>query len=243
MTPGAAERHPTGSVDRFRDMVVPDSGFGDDDGSATVELAAALAGHPPEAAAVVAALRGERLLVALVAVLESVDPLGSEKDSHMAAAMMTRADGRKALLAFSSVAAVALWRNDARPLPVASVDVARAALEDGAEAVVIDIAGPAQFALSGPALWAVAEGRELQPPWLDPEVALAVANAVDAELAGTRFRIDPGDDTDVVIVLTAGGASLDPGGVTALASRLSADPVLRSRLGGGLAIGVESPEH
>ena len=67
--PGAAERHPTGSVDRFRDMVVPDSGFGDDDGSAPVELAAALAGHPPETAAVVAGFAGERLLVALVAVL------------------------------------------------------------------------------------------------------------------------------------------------------------------------------
>lgn len=243
MTPGAAERHPTGSVDRFRDMVVPDSGFGEDDGSAPVELAAALAGHPPETAAVVAALRGERLLVALVAVLESVDPIGSEKDSHMAAAMMTREDGRKALLAFSSVAALALWRNDARPLPVAALDVARAALEDSAEAVVIDIAGPAQFALSGPALWAVAEGRALRAPWLDPEVESAVANAVDAELAGSGFRIDPGEDTDVVIVLTAGRTPLDPRGITALASRLSADPVLRSRLGRGLAIGVESPEH
>ena len=61
------------------------------------------------------------------------------------------------------MAALALWRNDARPLPVAALGVARAALEDGAEAVVIDIAGPAQFALSGPALWAVAEGRACGP--------------------------------------------------------------------------------
>ena len=223
-------------------MVVPDSGYGADDGSAPPRLAAALAGEPPESASVVGSLRGGRLLVALVAVLESVEPLGSEKDSHMAAAMIVRPDGRTALLAFSSVATLARWRSDARPLPVVAADVARAALEDGAEAVVIDIAGPAQFALSGPALWAVAQGRDLVAPHVDPDVLAAVASAVADALPGTKHRVDRGVETDIVVVLLPGDWPPDEVRVTKLASLLAADVILRSRLARGLAIGVQQSE-
>ena len=60
----------------------------------------------------------------------------------MAAVMMTGADGRQALLAFSSVATMTAWDADARPVPVWGRQAARAALDEGASAMLLDLASP-----------------------------------------------------------------------------------------------------
>jgi hypothetical protein len=60
----------------------------------------------------------------------------------MAAVLMTGADGRRALLAFSSVAAMAAWNGDARPVPVWGRDAARAVLTEDATAMLLDLASP-----------------------------------------------------------------------------------------------------
>ena len=58
----------------------------------------------------------------------------------MAAVLMTGADGRQALLAFSSVAAMATWDPQARPVPILGRDAARATLDEGAAAILLDLA-------------------------------------------------------------------------------------------------------
>lgn len=255
---GAAESHATGSPERFHGAQVHDSGYTDDDGSADPKLAAALvrsvsrrdqvgsteptaggigAGHG--VAEVVHALRGGRLLVALVAVLDSTDPIGSEKDSHLAAAMWSRPDGRVGLLAFSSVETMRRWRPDARPLPTAAATVAQAALQDGADAVVLDLGGPATVAIEGPALWAVAEGRELLAADQDPQVLARVAEAVQRTMGEISHRVTATDDVDLLVLLGPEAAA-SPDAVTALATELAQDPVLRSRVARGINIGVES---
>ena len=255
---GAAEPQATESAGRFHGAQVHDTGYSDDDGAADPTLAAALmrvaaardragpaiAGRgstwdPDVISDVVEALRGGRLLVALVAVLDSTDPLGSEKDSHLAAAMWSRPDGRVGLLAFSSVDAMRRWRSDARPLPTAAATVAQAALQDGADALVLDLAGPATVVIEGPALWAVAERRSLIPPHQDPQVLANVAAAVSGALGAIGHRVTATDDVDLLILLD-GEAAADPDAVTALATDLAQDPVLRSRVLRGLQIGVES---
>ena len=136
--------------------------FPGDDGSADPALRDALARS--DDAALLAALADARLLVAVVAVLDAVDEeTGADKESSMAVVSMVNAAGEKGLLAFSGLDALQAWDPQARPVPVTAPLAAVAALDDGAEALVIDVLGPARRVLSGEALAVLARlGQE--PP-------------------------------------------------------------------------------
>jgi hypothetical protein len=111
--------------------------FPDDDGGVDPLLAAAL-GDDLE---VLAALPDARVFVPIVALLGEV-PAEGDKNADMAAVLMTGADGRQALLAFSSVASMAQWEPTARPVPILGRDAARATLDEGAAAILLDLASP-----------------------------------------------------------------------------------------------------
>lgn len=149
---------------------IPDPGFAGDDGSVPAELAAALdrydadpaAGHYPA----LQVLQDSRLLIPVVAVLGETEVdasgLAREKNSEMAAVLMTTADGRKGLLAFTGTGPMARWDPNARPVAVTAAQAAEAALGDGAEAMVVDVAGPSLFVLQGEDLRCLAEGLQLR---------------------------------------------------------------------------------
>lgn len=158
---------------------IPDPGFAGDDGSADPALAAALAAYAGgrDAAPVLRALRDSRLLVPVVALLGEVEVddqgLSHDKTSDMATVLLTGADGRQALLAFSSLETLTAWRADARPVPATAVDAAKAALGEGAAALLVDVAGPVVFAVEGPDLEPLAAGWRLQEVgdrtgWISP---------------------------------------------------------------------------
>lgn len=143
-------------------------GFPGDTGGADPAVTAALtaygSGQGSYAAGLVA-LSQSRLLVPVVAVLGEVEydehGLAHDKTSDMATVLLTGADGRTALLAFTSMASLQAWQPDARPVPVTARDAARAAVQDGADAIVVDLAGPVRFVIEGQELRAVAEGGRL----------------------------------------------------------------------------------
>lgn len=146
---------------------IPDPGFGDDDGSADPALTAALtayaAGGP--LGEVLGALQDARLLVPVVAVIGEVEVdeqgLAHDKTSDMAAVLVTRPDGRRGLLAFSGQATMRRWDPDARPVPVTARLAARAAVQEGADALVVDLSGPAYAVVGGDDLRALAAGWRL----------------------------------------------------------------------------------
>ena len=111
--------------------------FPDDDGSVYPELAEAFG----DDTRVLAVLGDVRVFVPVIALLGDA-PAGTDKEADMAAVLMTGADGRKALLAFSSVAAMTDWKADARPVPVWGREAARAALDEDASALLLDLASP-----------------------------------------------------------------------------------------------------
>jgi hypothetical protein len=154
----------TGGLGRL----IPDPGFAGDQGGADPRLRAALdayAADPGRLLDVFVALQGSRLLVPVVAVLgeSEVDgtDLAHDKTSDMATALLTGRDGRQALLAFTGLEALAAWRVDARPVPVPSTLAARSALQEGAVALVVDIAGPTTYAVEGELLEGLARGWTL----------------------------------------------------------------------------------
>jgi hypothetical protein len=164
-----------GSLGRGRSLAAPQ--FPGDDGAADPrvrDLVARAATGALDPAWVARALRGARLLATVVAVLDAVDENGGDKDSHMAVVSMVNESGEKGLLAFTGTDALVAWNPDARPVPAFGRDVARAAVEDGATAVVLDVAGPARLVLHGTALAVLADTVDLA----------AVSAAVHAALAG-----------------------------------------------------------
>ena len=109
--------------------------FPGDDGLIDPRLADALG----DDAKVFAAYGEVRVFVPIVAILGERATDGSDKSADMAAVFMTGADGRKALLTFSSVAALEAWNPVARPVPVWGREAAQAALEEGASALLLDL--------------------------------------------------------------------------------------------------------
>jgi hypothetical protein len=149
---------------------IPDPGFAGDDGAPDPGLARALdeyADDPGRHLDVFLALQRARLLVPVLAVLGEIehDETGraQDKTSDMATALLTGKDGRQALLAFSCLETLARWRADARPVPVAATLAARSALEEGASALVIDVAGPTSYVVEGELLEGLARGWTLAP--------------------------------------------------------------------------------
>lgn len=117
--------------------------FPDDDGSIDPMLATAFASFDATAdpTAILGALGSVRVFVPVIALLGDT-PADGDKDADMAAVLMTGADGRKALLAFSSVEAMASWDPQARPVPIYAHDAALAAIDEGATAMLLDLGSP-----------------------------------------------------------------------------------------------------
>jgi hypothetical protein len=152
---------------------IPDPGFPGDDGSADPALAVALAAYDRAEGVeevgrrheVLALLQDARVLVPVVAMLGEVEydeqGLAHDKTSDMASVLMTGRDGRTALLAFTGTAGLTAWDPDARPVPVSALQAAQAAIQDGASALLVDVAGPVLFVVEGDDLDALARGHRL----------------------------------------------------------------------------------
>ena len=165
---------------RFAGTRIPDSAFAADDGSVAPVVASALAAYDAGEASyaeTLAGLQQARLLVPVVAIADEVEldeqGLAHDKSSDMATVLLTGRDGRMALLAFTGLATLQAWDPQARPVPVATGLAARSAVQDGAEALVIDVAGPRSFVIDGDDLAAVAAGWTLarvgeRTAWIRP---------------------------------------------------------------------------
>ncbi len=147
---------------------IPDPGFADDSGAGDPRVRRALADHRAGAASsgsVLMVLQDARLLVPVVAVLGEVEVdergLAHDKTSDMAAVLVRAADGSTGLLAFTSVETMAEWDPQARPVPVTAATAATAAVQDGAEALLVDLAGPASYVVDGEDLVRLAAGWRL----------------------------------------------------------------------------------
>lgn len=150
------------------ERVIPDPGFADDAGSASPVVSAALAAYrdgTSGATTTLAVLQESRVLVPVVAVLGEVEydenGLAHDKTSDMATVLITGRDGRTALLAFTSTDALTAWNPESRPVAVELRKAALSAIQDGAAALLIDVAGPVQFVIEGEDLQALAEGLSL----------------------------------------------------------------------------------
>lgn len=145
------------------------SPFPGDDGQAGPQTRAALAaadGSDPVAyLRAVAVLCGERILVPVVATATSTGTgakgLVSDKEAEMSVVLLQAPDGRRAVLGFTGLDSLAAWDPSARPVPITLDRAAEAALAEGADALLIDRAGPAPLVIEDEVLRQLAAGHRL----------------------------------------------------------------------------------
>ncbi|MFF3555233.1 SseB family protein [Streptomyces tsukubensis] len=226
---------------------IPDPGFSEDDGTADPRLTAALAAWAGDRTAdgaegaVLAALAGTRLLVPVVAVLGEVETdengLRREKTSEMAVPTLTAGD-RRALPAFTSLETLARWDPKARPVAVPLHQALKAVAHEQADTLVLDLAGPVPYQLSGAALRALAEGRTSADPLDDPAVTGAVREVMAAEPAVVRVHLLPGDGTDGTLALVLADGAEPAAAAARVARAVAGHDVLRARLVRGLDLAL-----
>jgi SseB protein N-terminal domain len=216
------------------------SGFETDTGAADPALLAALA-DPADDLALMRAVEASRFVVPIVADPTEVDDTGPhtvEKQVDMAAVTLVAPDGQRALPVFSGTTALAAWDPGARPVPVTPARAGQAAVQEGCDVMVVDVAGPATRVLRPSMVWALAQQRPWQPAHTDPFVARGVEAAVRDEPDVTAHELEEGDPKGagvlgVVLTLRPG---LTPEAVRAIATRvgerLATDGELRARVDG-----------
>lgn len=225
----------------WRDRILTSTGFDDDEGAEDRTLVAALT-TPTTDAALVAAVAGSRLLVAVVAepgALE-VGPEGLAHDASvdMALVVLTAADGTRALPAFTSVQALAAWDATARPVPVTAARAAQAAVTEGCESIVLDVGSARETALRPSMVWALAQQRDWRPAHDDPFVARSVERAVASEQDIAGHGVEDGEPAAhgilrVVLTLRPGLTGEEVREIaTRVGERLAADGELRARVDG-----------
>lgn len=220
--------------------------FSGDDGSAPGRLIEAVRrfrlGEVREAE-VIEALRGERLLVPMLAMLGEAVPgphgVLVEKSADLAIVTVAARDGRRVLPAFSSVAAMTAWNPKARPVPVEAERVALAAASEGTDLVILDPLSETEFGLRRSMLESVATGSTWRGCWSDPDVVDAFATSAFREDSVQAVELLPGDpdarlqsaELRVAVGITPG---LDQNSLDALLARLgerwAGDPVIATRV-------------
>lgn len=221
---------------------IPQPEFADDDGTAAAEVERSLRAYAQGRGgehAVLAALADSRLLIPVVAVLtedETVDGLRREKESEMALPTLLGDDGRRGVLAFTSADSLTRWRPDARPVAVHARQACRAALDEPADALVIDVAGPVPYAIEGARLHVLAEGGTITAPHEDPDV-LAAVHAAAGDIPGvTGVQATPATQGELAIRLRLAEGADEVEVLRTAAARLSDH--LRGRVTGGVEIGL-----
>ena len=191
--------------------------FEDDDGTADAGYSAAVAalreGRGGEAG-VVAALATARVFIPIVAQLaeeaETGHGLHADKQADMALVTLKAADGRTALPAFTSAAALSAWHPEARPVAVYAARAALSAVAEGAELLVLDPGADVTFVVRRPGVWALAKQHEWIPSYDDPELAAEMGRAAGGFAAIRRLELLPGRG----VAARAADGSLVPGGGT-----------------------------
>ncbi len=84
--------------------------------------------------------------------------LAHDKSSDMATVLLTGADGRRALLAFTGADAMRVWDPEARPVPVPTPLAAATVVQEGADALLVDVGSDHALTVAGDDLRRLADG-------------------------------------------------------------------------------------
>jgi hypothetical protein len=148
---------------------------------------------------------------------------------------------------FTSTEKLAVWGATAgfptaRPVPVSIEKAAGAAMQEQADVLLLDLGTEDQFELKGAALRAFASGRVPASPDTDPHVVAALLGVLRGvpEVADVLESARIGAFAEGAVLELGFKSGTDPRTLgeplRTVAEAISADPLLRDRLGDGLSI-------
>lgn len=144
----------------MRSLAGPNPAFAGDRGEADPQVRAAIAQASPVTRdaylRAVVALCTTRLLMPLVTTGDE-----EERTAELSAVSIQAPDGRRALLGFTGLDSLQVWEPAARPVPCTLDDLAATVQEAGAEALLIDVAGPVPFVIEADLVAQLGQGRRL----------------------------------------------------------------------------------
>lgn len=146
-----------------RRLAQPSGGFAGDMGHADPDVRRIMASASDQVGYVRAlvALCTARLIMPIVASGDETPHHDPDRHAEMAAVLVTGATGERALLGFTGIDALTAWNRGARPVLCTLDDLAATVPEAGAEALVLDIAGPTPFTIEQDVLAQLSAGRRL----------------------------------------------------------------------------------
>jgi hypothetical protein len=142
-----------------------ESEFPNDDGLANPDVISALidfasASTPENDMHVLAALiKAPRLLIPVVAQVETVNHDGTEKDSSIMSVTFESSDGRIGLPVFSGIEALSQWDPEARPIPRSVRDIAKSCLAESFDAILLDMSSDHRYVINKRAMQLLAESQ------------------------------------------------------------------------------------
>ncbi|MGC3993678.1 MAG: SseB family protein [Propionicimonas sp.] len=142
----------------------PNAAYAGDRGDADPQLRAMLAAavdHEGYLRAVAALCTARFLLPVMALGDDGGDAPDPDRHAELGAAVLRLPDGRSAIPAFTGLDALGSWRPGARPVPCRLDELASSALEQGAVAVLVDLAGPHPLVIEGDLLAELGRGRRL----------------------------------------------------------------------------------
>ncbi len=153
---------PIASTEPPRHLAQPSTRFLGDDGSPDPVVRGALASVVDQVSysRALVALCASRLLMPIVASGDETGEHDPERRAEMAAVTLSN-NGTSHLLAFTGMDAMRAWQPDARPVLCHLDELAASVAPAGATELLLDMAGPAPFVLSGELLAAIADGNRL----------------------------------------------------------------------------------
>ncbi len=142
-------------------------------------------------------VRITRFLVPLVPqageVGTTANGLAVDKTQELSIVHLEGPDNTRALPVFSSVAAMQAWRAEARPVPTSGLQVARAAVDDAVDLIVIDPTSESELVLRARTFEAIADERLWIPPFLDSDLARAFNAPAEGDPFVRRVTLSAGD--------------------------------------------------
>ena len=153
--------------------------------AAIASMEAGVSAEWADPSAVIAAVRGARLLIPMVASLgesgEGAHGQVVDKSADLAIVTVEGPDGRAAMPAFTSMAAMNAWNPEARPIPIAARKICLAAAAEQTTRVVLDPGSDTNFVLRRPLIAAIAQDLDWVSPVTDPRIGEIITNSVEGE--------------------------------------------------------------
>ena len=222
---------------------IPDPGFAGDTGDTPPGLAAALqavAADPARRPDVLAALHGARVFAAVAAVATSTavstGMSGSghtvEKEADMSLALLSDGRDRRAVPVFSSLATLHRFDPSARPVAVEGQRAAAVVAAEGAQDLVLDVAGPVTVTLGEREVRALLRRTPTVPAYDDEATVASLRDVLRHEPAVRGAWLGPWPDVDARLTV-----ALDPTADAEILGRRLADRL--QALADGAVLGVD----